>query len=47
MWWTQMYGSLNILWHGLSLGLEWKLTFSSPAAIAEFTKFADILSGAV
>ena len=26
--------SLNILWHCLSLGLEWKLTFSSPVAIA-------------
>ena len=24
--------SLNIFWHCLSLGLEWKLTFSSPAA---------------
>ena len=26
------------------LGLEWKLTFSSPVATAEFPKFADILS---
>ena len=26
---------------GLSLGLEWKLTFSSPVATAEFSKFAD------
>ena len=26
----QLCGSLNILWHSLSLGLEWKLTFSSP-----------------
>ena len=25
----QLCGSLNILWHCLSLGLEWKLTFSS------------------
>ena len=24
--------------------LEWKLTFSSPVAAAEFSKFADILS---
>ena len=24
------------------LGLEWKLTFSSPVAIAEFSKFAGI-----
>ena len=31
--------SLNILWHCLSLGLEWKLTFSSPVATAEFSKF--------
>ena len=30
-----MCGSLNILWHCLSLGLEWKLTFSSPLATAE------------
>ena len=29
--WVQLCGSLNILWHCLSLGLEWKLTFSSPA----------------
>ena len=28
--WVQLCGSLNILWHCLSLGLEWKLTFSSP-----------------
>ena len=33
-----------ILWHFLSLGLEWKLSFSSPVA-AEFSKFAGILSG--
>ena len=25
---AQLYGSLNILWHCLSLGLEQKLTFS-------------------
>ena len=25
--WVQLYSSLNILWHCLSLGLEWKLTF--------------------
>ena len=36
-----------ILWHCLSLGLEWKLTFSSPVATAEFSKFADTLSAAV
>ena len=31
----------------LSLGLEWKLTFSSPVATAEFSKFANILSAAL
>ena len=35
--------SLNILWHCLSLRLEWKLTTSSPVATAEFSKFAGIL----
>ena len=39
-----MCSSLNILWHCLSLGLEVKLTFSSPVTTAEFSKFADILS---
>ena len=34
-------------WHCLSLGLEWKLTVSSPVATAEFSKFADILSVAL
>ena len=29
----QLCGSLIILWHCLSLGLEWKLTFSSPVAV--------------
>ena len=43
----QLYGSLNILWHCPSLGLEWKLTFSSPVAIVEFSKFVDILSAAL
>ena len=38
---------LNILWHCPSLGLEWKLTFSSPVATAEFSKFAGILSAAL
>ena len=41
--WVQLCGSLNILWHCLSLGLEWKLTFSSPVATAEFSKFVGIL----
>ena len=35
-------GSLNILWHCPSLGLGWKLTFSSPGATAGFSKFADV-----
>ena len=30
-----------------SLGLEWKLTFSSPVATAEFSKFAGMLSAAL
>ena len=33
---------LNILWHCLSLGLEWKLTFSSPGAIAKFCKITSM-----
>ena len=40
----QLCGSLSILWHCLSLGLEWKLAFSSPVATAEFSKFAGILN---
>ena len=43
----QLCGSLNILWHCLSLVLELKLTFSSPVAPAEFSKFAGILSAAL
>ena len=39
--------SLSILWHCLSVGLEWKLTFSSPVATAEFSKFTGILSAAL
>ena len=45
--WVQLCGSLNILWHCLSLGLEWKLTFSSPADTAEFSRFSGILSAAL
>ena len=41
---VQLCGILNILWHFPSLGLEWKLIFSSPVATAEFSKFAGILS---
>ena len=44
---VQLFNNLNILWHCLSLGLEWKLTFSSPVATAEFSKFASILSAAL
>ena len=47
---TSMWNEHNcmvILWLLPSLGLEWKLTFSSPAATAEFSKFADILSAAL
>ena len=44
---VQLCGSLNILWHYLSLGLEWKLTFPSPVSTAEFSKFAGILSAAL
>ena len=36
MRWVQLCGSLSILWHFLSLKLEWKLTFSSPVATAVF-----------
>ena len=43
----QLHGSLSILFHCLSLGLEWKLTFSSPVATAEFSKLAGILSAAL
>ena len=31
----------------LTLGLEWKLTFSSPVATVQFSKFAGILSAAL
>ena len=40
----QLCGSLSLLWHCLSLGLERKLTFSSPVATAAFSKFVGILS---
>ena len=43
----QLCGSWNILWHCLSLELERKLTFSSPVATAEFSKFMGILSTAL
>ena len=37
--WAQLYCSLNIVWHCPSLGLEHILTFSSPVATAEFSRF--------
>ena len=39
----QLCGSLSILWHCLSLGLERKLTFSVPVATDDFSKSAGIL----
>ena len=45
--WVQLCSSLKILLDCLSLGLEWKLTFSSFVATAEFSKFAGILSAAL
>ena len=44
---VQLCNSLSILWHCLSLGLEWKLTFSSPGDTAEFSKCAGTLSAAL
>ena len=41
MW--NVYNSLALPF----LGLEWKLTFSSPVATSEFSKFVDILSVAL
>ena len=38
---------LAFFWHCLSLGLEWKLTFSSPVATAEFSEFTSILNAAL
>jgi len=43
---VQSCGSLSILWHCLSLRLESILTFSSPVATAEFSKFVGIVSAA-
>ena len=44
--WVQLCGSLNILWHCPSLGLEWN-NFSSPVGTAAFSEFAGILSAAL
>ena len=43
----QLCGSLSSLCHYLSLKLEWKLTFSSPVATAEFSKFVGISNAAL
>ena len=45
--WVQLFSSLKILWHCLSLGLGRRLTFSSSMATTEFSKFAGILSAAL
>ena len=42
---SALCGSLSILWHCLSLGLEWKLTFSSPVATAGFPNLLAYLLG--
>ena len=47
MRWLQLCSSLSIHWDCLSLGWEWKLTFTSAIATAEFSKFAGILSAAL
>ena len=44
--WT-FFGVALLFWQHPSLGLEWKLTFSSPMATAEFSSFAGILSAAL
>ena len=44
---SEIVQSFEHFWHCLSLGWEWKLTFLSLVATAEFTKFADILSAAL
>ena len=47
MWDECSWAVVCILWHCLSLGLEWKLIFSSPVATTEFSKFSGILSAAL
>ena len=50
---TSMWDECNCVvvwaffWHCLSLGLEWKLTFSSLVATSRFSKFAGILNVAL
>ena len=47
--WDECYCVLVWTFFGIfpSLGLEWKLTLSSPVATAEFSKFAGMLSAAL
>ena len=47
--WDECYCVLVWTFFGIwpSLGLEWKLTFSSPVAITKFSKFAGMLSAAL
>ena len=47
MWDECNYAVVWTFFGSASLGLEWKLTFSSPVATAEFSKFAGILSAAL
>jgi len=44
--WT-FFGIALLFLHYPSLGLEWKLTFSSPMATAKFSSFAGILTAAL
>ena len=41
---SEIVWSFEHLWHCLCLGWEWKLTYPSPVATSEFSKFAGILS---
>ena len=45
--WGKMCDSVDILWQCHSLGLDWKLKFSSPVSTGEFFKFPGILSVAL
>ena len=46
IWNFSIHMLLEPHWHYFSLGLEWKLTFSSPVATAEFSNLAGVLSAA-
>ena len=47
MRWAQLCGSLNILWHCLSLWLEWKLTFSSPVQFSSVQFHRSVMSNSL